>query len=240
MSLVNPVHMDKKFALAVFVSGSGSNLQAIIDAIEENKTDTTKGLANASVALVISSRDGVYALERAKKHNINGMVIGKNETDMLLDALKSHNIDGIVLAGYLSILPSEIVDTYKNKIINIHPALLPMFGGKGFYGMRVHQAVIESGEKYSGASVHIVDGGIDTGAVLARYVVAVLPTDTPESLQKKIIEIEHDLLVTVVGAFTNGEIDELMKKPLLKTNEDNIEIVNSYILGLGERCSSKD
>lgn len=222
MSLRNSVQVDKEqnsrqFNLAVFVSGSGSNLQAIIDAVEsavESKRNENKDseLANVNIVLVISDREGAYALERAKKHGIKSEVIGKNEAARLLDTLKSFDIDGIVLAGYLSILPSEVIDEYKDKIINIHPALLPMFGGKGFYGMKVHQAVIESGEKFSGATIHLVDSGIDTGAVLARFIIEVLPDDTPESLQKRVIKIEHNLVVDGVKILADSKFDESVLK----------------------------
>jgi len=220
--LRNSVQVDKEqnsrqFNLAVFVSGSGSNLQAIIDAVEsavESKRNENKDseLANVNIVLVISDREGAYALERAKKHGIKSEVIGKNEAARLLDTLKSFDIDGIVLAGYLSILPSEVIDEYKDKIINIHPALLPMFGGKGFYGMKVHQAVIESGEKFSGATIHLVDSGIDTGAVLARFIIEVLPDDTPESLQKRVIKIEHNLVVDGVKILADSKFDESVLK----------------------------
>jgi len=210
--LFDSVQHFSRFNLAVFASGSGSNLQAIIDAVEsaaENKDCELDGeLANVNIALVISDREGAYALERAKKHNIKSMVIGKNETAVLLDTLKMHNIDGIVLAGYLSIMQPEVINAYENRIINIHPSLLPMFGGKGFYGMRVHQAVIESGEKYSGATIHLVDTGVDTGQVLERFVVEVLPEDTAETLQKRVLETEHFLIVKGVKILTRIKSDE--------------------------------
>ena len=196
------------FNLAVLISGSGTNLQAVIDAVEGGI------IPNARLVPVISDREGVFGLERAKKHNIDNMVINKNDTALLHNTLKSYNTDGIVLAGYLSILPPEIISTYDGKIINIHPALLPDFGGKGFYGIKVHQAVLASGEKVSGATAHLVDNGIDTGPVLVRGTVPVLPDDTAESLQKRVLEKEHIVLVRAVKALADGEVDSLKKNPL--------------------------
>jgi len=226
------------FNLAVFVSGSGSNLQAIIDAVENKANDINNFYpSKATIALVVSDREGVYALERAKKHNIKTVVIGKNETTVLLDTLKSHGVEGIILAGYLSIVSPEIIRAYKDKIINIHPSLLPMFGGKGFYGMKVHQAVIESGEKYSGATIHLVDEGIDTGQILHRFAIEVLPDDTPESLQKRVLEVEHDLIVTAVKHFVLMKMDKnyvanLTPVPGLTLRDYNNNDIHLYICKL--------
>jgi len=185
------------FNLAVLISGSGTNLQAIIDAIENGT------IPGAKIELVISNRTGAYGLERAKKHGITNMVIDKNDTAHLLNTLKNHNINGIVLAGYLSILPPEVIKAYTGKIINIHPALLPKFGGKGFYGIKVHQAVLASGDKTSGATAHLVDEGIDTGKILVQKKVPVLPDDTAETLQKRVLEAEHIILVEAVKMMVN-------------------------------------
>jgi len=196
------------FNLAVLISGSGTNLQAVINATENGS------ITGAKVALVISDREGAYGLERAKNHGISGTVINKKETEKLLVVLKTNNVDGIVLAGYLSILPPEVIAAYDGKIVNIHPALLPDFGGKGFYGIKVHQAVIASGAEQSGATAHLVDCGVDTGAILVRGVVPVLPDDTAESLQKRVLEIEHIVLVKAVKALVENETEELAKNPL--------------------------
>ena len=201
------------FNLAVLISGSGSNLQAVIDAVEDGT------IPNAKVALVVSSREGVFGLERAQKHGITNMVINRLDTDRLLETLKEHDINGIVLAGYLTVLTPDVIAAYSGKIINIHPALLPLFGGKGFYGIRVHQAVLASGVKYTGASAHIVDCGIDTGAVLVRGVVPVLSDDTAESLQKRVLTVEHKVLVQAVKAMVEDRIEELIKNPMLQIDE---------------------
>jgi len=179
--------------LAVLISGSGTNLQAIIDAVETGK------IPSAKVAIVISNRAGAYGLERAKKHGINNVVLDKNNITGLLETLKNHEVDGIVLAGYLSILPPEVVKEYKNKIINIHPSLLPKYGGKGFYGIKVHEAVLAAGEKESGATAHFVDNGIDTGTMILQKKVKVLKSDTAESLQKKVLKVEHIVLVEAIN-----------------------------------------
>ena len=205
------------FNLAVLISGSGSNLLAVIDAVD------TGTIPNAKVALVVSSREGVFGLERAEKHGITNMVIDRLDTEKLLDTLKAHNIDGIILAGYLTVLAPEVIEAYNGKIINIHPALLPSFGGKGFYGIKVHQAVLASGEKYTGATAHIVDCGIDTGAILVRGVIPVMPDDTAESLQKRVLEIEHVVLVKAVKALVEGKVEELIKKPLTLLNMGDYE-----------------
>ena len=212
----------------MLISGSGSNLQAVIDAVSDGT------IPNAKVELVVSSRDGVFGLERAKKSGITNMVINGHDTSTLLEALENHKIDGIVLAGYLTILPPEVIKTYSRKIVNIHPALLPMFGGKGFYGIRVHQAVLASGVKYTGASAHIVDYGVDTGAVLVRSVVPVNDDDTAETLQKRVLEVEYKTLVQAVKALAENKIDELASKPVtFFSNEDRKAFVE-FARGLTE------
>jgi len=195
------------YKLAVMISGSGSNLQAIMDAADSGFIE------NAEVALVISNREGAYGLVRAETRSIPNMVIGKDDVSGLLRTLDSYGIDGIVLAGYLSILPPEVVTVYCGKIVNIHPALLPMFGGMGFYGIRVHRAVLASGMPFSGATAHIVDSGVDTGAALVRGVVPVLADDSAESLQLRVLSVEHLVLVEAVKALVEGRVCELVKKP---------------------------
>ena len=195
------------FNLAVLISGSGTNLQAVIDAVSDGR------LPNTKIALVVSSRSGAYGIERAKKHGIANIVVDRSNVDKLPEILRFHNIKGIILAGYLTILPPDVVSAYEGKIINIHPALLPKFGGKGFYGIKVHQAVIESGDKQSGATAHIVDCGIDTGPTLVQGILSVQNKDTAESLQKKVLEVEHIVLVEAIRALVKGEIDILINNP---------------------------
>jgi len=220
------------FRLAVLISGSGSNLQAVIDATENGT------ISNAEVALVISSRADVYGLERAEKHGIVNMVIARNEPDMLAEKLGEHKIDGIVLAGYLSMIPPDVINAYTGRIINIHPALLPLFGGKGFYGIRVHQAVIASGVKFSGATVHLADREYDTGPALMRSVVRVSADETPESLQKKVLEEEHIILVRATKALAENKIDELVGSPMTYIKNEDANDVKVYAAELSELGSA--
>jgi len=220
------------FKLAIFISGSGSNLQAVIDAVSDGT------IPDAKVELVISSRDGVYGLERAEKHGILNMVIDRNDPARISKILEEHKIDGIVLAGYLSMIPSDVIKKYNSKIVNIHPALLPMFGGKGFYGIRVHQAVLTAGVKYTGATAHLADREYDTGDVLVRSVVPVLEGDTAEDLQKRVLGVEHKTLVCAVKALAVNKINELVKNPVTIINEQDKEGVREFAYGLMRLGSS--
>jgi phosphoribosylglycinamide formyltransferase-1 len=192
--------------IAVMVSGNGSNLQALIDAIENG------GIPGATIVSVISSQPEAYALTRASKHGIPVFTAGRKEYPdenerhkAISDALKKADADLIVLAGYMLILPSEIIRAYKNRIINIHPSLIPKYCGKGYYGLRVHQAVIDAGESESGATVHYVDEGIDTGPVILQARVKVVQGDDAETLAARVLEAEHRLLVSAVRKI----VDEL-------------------------------
>jgi folate-dependent phosphoribosylglycinamide formyltransferase PurN len=171
-------------------------------------------------------------LERAEKHGVKNMVIDRLDTKKLMETLMAHNIHGIILAGYLTVLASDIIAVYCGKIINIHPALLPLFGGKGFYGIKVHRAVLASGAKYTGATAHIVDCGVDTGAVLVRGVLPVLPDDTAESLQKRVLKVEHNVLVHAAKALVEGRIKDLINNPLTLINEENKAGIQEYAEGL--------
>lgn len=184
----------KKKNIAVLVSGSGSNLQSIIDNIEQ-------GNLNCKITYVIADRP-CYGLERAKNHQIKNIMLDRKLfKEKLSDEINSilenneEQTDYIVLAGYLSILSNSIIEKWTEKIINIHPSLLPKFGGKGMYGMNVHRAVIEAKEKESGATIHFVDSGIDTGKIITQVKVPVFENDSPEDLQKRILEQEHKLLI---------------------------------------------
>lgn len=185
--------------IAVFVSGSGSDMQSIIDAVENGKI-------NGKIVAVIANKEGIFALERAEKHNIPSMVFKvkdygsiEERDKAILNYLKPLNVDLIVLAGYLSIVTPILVDAYNKKIINIHPSLIPLHCGKGMYGLKVHQSVLASKDKVSGATVHYVDYGADTGEIIKNIKVDVLDDDTPESLQKRVLEKEHILLPEVVA-----------------------------------------
>ena len=184
----------KKKNIAVLVSGSGSNLQSIIDNIEQ-------GNLNGKITYVIADRP-CYGLERAENHKIKNIMLDRKLfKEKLSDEISSilenneEKTDYIVLAGYLSILSNSFIEKWTEKIINIHPSLLPKFGGKGMYGMNVHRAVIEAKEKESGATIHFVDSGIDTGKIITQVKVPVLENDSPEDLQKRVLEQEHKLLI---------------------------------------------
>jgi len=188
--------------ISVMVSGGGTNLQALIDGVDDGR------IAGAKIALVLSSRDGVYALERAKKAGIKTVVISKEEyreavemADAILAALKEAETDLVVTAGYMSIIHKKVCAAYAGRMINIHPALLPKFGGVGYYGLRVHRAVLEAGEKETGATVHYVDDeGVDSGEIILQERVPVLEDDTPETLQKRVLEeVEHRLIVNATN-----------------------------------------
>ena len=183
-----------KKRIAVLVSGGGSNLQSIIDNIEQ-------GNLNCEISYVIADRE-CYGLERAEKHGIKNVLLDRKAlkeklSDEISNVLENDDekTDYIVLAGYLSILSPEFIKKWSRKIINIHPSLLPKFGGKGMYGMNVHRAVIEAKETESGCTIHFVDTGVDTGEIILQIKVPVLTDDTPEVLQKRVLEKEHVLLI---------------------------------------------
>ena len=185
---------NKKTRIAVFVSGSGSNLQSIINNIEN-------GTLNCEISYVIADRE-CFGLERAEKHGIKSIMLdkklfGKNLSDEINAILENdtRKTDYIVLAGYLSILSESFINKWARKIINIHPSLLPKYGGKGMYGIKVHKAVIANNEKESGCTIHFVDNGIDTGEIITNVKVPVYEDDTPEILQKRVLEKEHVLLI---------------------------------------------
>ena len=174
--------------IAVLVSGGGTNLQALIDA-------QGKVLQHGKIKLVISSKPDVYALQRAKQAGIDHCVIAKRDyvtqeefSNAILQQLQSYQIDMIVLAGYLSILDETIIRAYPNRIINIHPSLIPSFCGKGYYGLKVHEAALHYGVKVTGATVHLVNEIPDGGKILLQKAVDILPYDTPETLQQRVME----------------------------------------------------
>jgi phosphoribosylglycinamide formyltransferase 1 len=186
--------------LVIFASGSGSNFQAIIDAIES-------GYITAEIAGLVSNKEGIGAIERANNHKIPVAVISDSDYDQFTSRLKQQltdwNPDLIILAGFLKKIPDEIVRMYQNKIINIHPALLPKHGGKGFYGLRVHRAVLDAGDQESGCTVHYVNENYDEGDVIRQAKVPVHQTDTPESLAARILKAEHKLLPSVIKQIIN-------------------------------------
>lgn len=176
--------------IVIFASGSGTNFQSVIDAVES-------GRLQARITALISNRADAGAIERAKKHDIPTHIIDSNHPESenkLLNLLAESDPDLIILAGYLKKIPDSVIESYRGRIINIHPSLLPKYGGKGYYGMNVHRAVIENRERVSGCTVHFVDEIYDNGRVIEQVEVSVVPGETPESLAKKILREEHKLL----------------------------------------------
>ncbi len=184
--------------IAVFVSGGGTNLQSLIDAINE-------GYMDAEIALVISSKENAYGLERARIANIKAEYI--KDQSLILSRLEEEGIDLIVLAGYLSIISEELINKYQNKIINIHPSLIPSFSGPGYYGLRVHKKVFERGVKVSGATVHFVSSEVDGGPIILQRAIDISDCKSPEEIQEKIlINIEHKILKEAVKLFVENKL----------------------------------
>lgn len=197
----------KKTKITVMISGSGTNLQALIDKIHNNND------INGYIKLVISNNKNAYGLIRAQNSGIETVVINKNQYDSaqhyektLMDVLEKTETDLIVLAGYLAFIPDKIIEKYENRIINIHPSLIPSFCGKGFYGEKVHRAAINKGVKVSGATVHFVNKILDSGPIIIQRCVDVDFDDTAESLQKKVLKIEHKILPLAVRLFIEDRI----------------------------------
>ena len=207
-----------KTRIAVLVSGGGTNLQALIDAQKRGE------LGNGEISLVLSSKDGVYALERAESNGIPSMVLVRKEfasikdySRALADTLTAENIDLVVLAGFLTIIDEQVYEAFPNRIINVHPALIPSFCGKGYYGLHVHEAALEKGVKVSGATVHIVTPECDAGPIILQKAVEVREDDTPETLQKRIMEeAEWKLLPEAVRLFCDGRLTVKDNKVYIK------------------------
>ena len=200
--------MSEQKKIAVLVSGGGTNLQALIDAQGRGE------LGNGIITLVIASKPGVYALERAANAGIEGRVLARKDYDSiaayskaLADEMTAAGIDLVVLAGFLTIFDEQVYEAFPNKILNVHPALIPSFCGKGFYGLHVHEAALEKGVKVSGATVHIVTPECDAGPIILQKAVAVMQDDTPETLQRRIMEeAEWKILPEAVRLFCEDRI----------------------------------
>lgn len=193
--------------LAVFASGGGTNLQALLDHFEPGAAPA------ARVELVVASREGIGALARAEAAGVEAAVVDERAigaeaaADALLELLDRHGIDIIALAGYLRLVPTAVVERFRGRILNIHPALLPAFGGAGMYGMRVHEAAIASGATVTGATVHIVDKHYDEGRIVIQWPVPVVPGDTPEQLAARVLRVEHIIYPLAVEALIRGAPD---------------------------------
>lgn len=198
-----------KKRIAVLVSGGGTNLQAILDACDSGV------ISSGEVALVVSSKEGAFALERAKNHNIEAKVLPKKDysdrksySDALKDLLETYTIDLVVLAGFMIILDSSFIRAFENRIINVHPALIPSFCGDGFYGLHVHEAALAKGVKVTGATVHFVNEVCDGGPIILQKAVQIAQDDTPETLQKRVMEqAEWKILPEAVELFCAGKLE---------------------------------
>ena len=194
--------------IAVCVSGGGTNLQAIIDAVENGI------ITNTEIKVVISNNKNAYALERAKNHNIEGICISPKDYEnrgefnkAFLEKLDSYEVDLVVLAGFLVVIPPEMVAKYEGRIINVHPSLIPSFCGTGFYGLKVHEGALERGVKVTGATVHFVDEGTDTGPIILQKAVYIENGDTPEVLQKRVMEqAEWVILPKAIDLIANDKV----------------------------------
>lgn len=194
--------------VAVLVSGGGTNLQALLESEARGENP------NGKIVLVVASKPGVYALERAANFGVESAVVARKEyadseafDSALLQTLQSHRIDVVVLAGFLSVLGPRVIEAYRNRILNVHPSLIPSFCGPGFYGLRVHEAALARGVKVTGATVHLVNEECDGGPILLQKAVAVQPGDTPEVLQKRVmVEAEWKLLPQALAMVCNDEV----------------------------------
>ena len=184
--------------IAVFVSGGGTDLQSVIDAVEN-------GSINGEIVLVVSNRKNAYGLKRAELAGIETAVVRKDD-ELLVKMLQERNVDLIVLAGYLAILTDVLIDAYPNKIINIHPSLIPSFCGPGFYGMHVHESVLARGVKVTGATVHFVSNEVDGGPIILQEACNIDDLDTASDIQARVLEIEHRILPKAVALFCDGKI----------------------------------
>lgn len=210
--------------IAVLVSGGGTNLQAIIDGIKNGT------ITNTEISLVYSNNPGAYALERAAKAGIKTAVKSPRDYENreafnadLLQMLLDENPDLIVLAGCLVVIPPEVVRAFKNRIINIHPSLIPSFCGTGFYGLKVHEAALEKGVRVSGATVHFVDEGTDTGPIILQKSVMIRQDDTPKSLQQRIMEqAEHKILPKAIDLIANGRVRVEGHKVIIQGYEEEL------------------
>ena len=192
--------------LAVFASGGGSNLGAILDAV-------SAGTLRAEVALVVTDRPGIGALDRAARRGIPTFTLAPADCadgaafgEALLDVLYAHNVNFVALAGYLKMIPAAVVRAYRYRIVNVHPSLLPAFGGPGMYGRRVHAAALDHGVRWSGATVHLVDEDYDTGPIVLQQPVPVEPGDTPETLAARVLAVEHQLYPEALALFAEGRV----------------------------------
>ena len=211
--------MSDGVRIAVLVSGGGTNLQALIDAEARGE------IGEGKITLVLASKPGVFALERARRAGIEGRVLARRDFDSvkdyslaLADALTEAKIDLVVLAGFLTIIDEQVYNRFPNRILNVHPALIPAFSGKGYYGLHVHEAALKKGVKVSGATVHIVTPECDAGPIVLQKAVAVREGDTPETLQRRIMErAEWKILPKAVRLFCDGRLEVCGERVIIKS-----------------------
>lgn len=204
--------------VAVCVSGGGTNLQAIIDAVENGT------ITNTEIKVVISNNKNAYALERAKNHNIEGICISPKDYESrgefnkaFIEKLDSYEVDLVVLAGFLVVIPPEMIAKYRNRIINVHPSLIPSFCGTGFYGLKVHEGALSRGVKVTGATVHFVDEGTDTGPIILQKAVCIENGDTAEVLQKRVMEqAEWVILPRAIDLIANNKVTIVNGKAIVE------------------------
>lgn len=202
------------FKIAVLISGGGTNLQSIIDKVNS-------GYINCKIEVVISDNENAFGIERASRNNIDTLVLskkeyGKNLSGEILKEVNERKVDLIVTAGFLSILNGDLIREYKNRIINIHPSLIPSFCGKGMYGIHVHEAAIKYGVKVSGCTVHFIDEGTDTGPIIIQKSAPVYSYDTPEELQKRVLVREHEALPEAIKLISEGKVEVKDRKVVIK------------------------
>ena len=212
------LRQDGPMKIAVMVSGGGTNLQAVIDSVKNGQ------ITNAEIAGVISNNKNAYALERARKNNIPARYISPKDYDSreefnekLLEAVDALSPDLVVLAGFLVVIPPAMIERYRNRMINIHPSLIPSFCGKGYYGLKVHEAALARGVKVVGATVHFVDEGTDTGPIILQKAVEVQQGDTPEVLQRRVMEqAEWKILPKAIDLIANGKVRVVDNRTVLE------------------------
>lgn len=210
--------MLKMLKMAVLVSGGGTNLQAILDAIREGR------ITSASVEVAISNNPGAYALKRAENCGVKAVCVSPASykdrelyNEALVQTIQSYQVDLVVLAGCMVVMPKAMIEAYPNRIINIHPALIPSFCGTGFHGLHVHEEVLKRGVKVTGATVHFVDEGTDTGPIILQKAVDVQPDDTPETLQRRVMEqAEWQILPRAIDLIANGKVSVEQSKVVIK------------------------
>ena len=203
---MSPIDTDAPMRLAVFASGGGTNFQAILDAVEN-------GTLPLTVALCLSNTPKAAALARAERHDVPTAVLDPRDfetetpyAEALMQVLGEHEVNFIALAGYLRKIPAAVVSAFRGRMVNIHPALLPAFGGKGLYGRRVHEAVLAYGVRWTGATVHLVDEEYDTGPIVLQEPAPVMPGDTPDSLAARVLRVEHRLYPQALRLFAEGRV----------------------------------